>query len=312
MAERMPLSDATALRAELDRLVEDLDLPAGPSGVLRCRGIDLPLGRRTLVMGIVNVTADSFSGDGLGDDVAAAVAQGRRMVEAGADLLDVGGESTRPGAEEVPADEELRRVLPVVERLAGEVAVPISIDTYKPAVARAALAAGARVVNDVTGLQGDPEMAAIAAEYAAPVVAMHMQGRPRTMQRNPTYHNLVSEIAAYLARSVEIAMRAGVPRSQVVIDPGIGFGKTLQHNLEILRRLGELKALGQPLLIGTSRKAFIGRILGGVGPSERVEGTAATVALAIAGGADAVRVHDVAPIVRVVRVADAIVRGYEG
>jgi len=263
-------------------------------------------------MGIVNVTADSFSGDGLGDDVAAAVAQGRRMVEVGADLLDVGGESTRPGAEEVPVDEELRRVLPVVERLAGEVAVPISIDTYKPAVARAALAAGARVVNDVTGLQGDPEMAAVAAEYAAPVVAMHMQGRPRTMQRNPTYHNLIGEIAAYLARSVEVAVRAGVPRSQVVIDPGIGFGKTLQHNLEILRRLGELKALGQPLLIGTSRKAFIGRILGGVAPSERAEGTAATVALAIAGGADVVRVHDVAPMVRVVRVADAIVRGYEG
>lgn len=304
------LADPGALRASLDRLREEPGVSAGPSGTLRCRGIDLPIGRRTLVMGIVNLTDDSFSGDGLGGDLEAAVAQARRMVEAGADLLDVGAESTRPGAAEVPVEEELRRLVPAVERLVREVAVPISVDTYKPAVARAALAAGAHIVNDVAGLQGDPEMAAIAAEHGAPVVAMHMQGTPRTMQINPTYREVVGEVAAYLARSVEIAVRAGVPRSQVIVDPGIGFGKTLEHNLEILRRLGELKALGQPLLVGTSRKAFIGRILGGLPPTERVEGTAATVALAIAGGADVVRVHDVAQIVRVARVADAIVRGY--
>jgi dihydropteroate synthase len=201
--------------------------------------------------------------------------------------------------------------VPVIERLARELAVPISVDTYKAKVARSALEAGAHVVNDITGLQGEPEMAAVAAEFGAPVVAMHMQGRPRTMQLNPTYRDVVGEVAAFLARSVEVAMRAGVPRSQVVIDPGIGFGKALQHNLELLRRLGDLKALGQPVLVGTSRKAFIGRILGGLPPQERVEGTGATVALAIAAGADIVRVHDVGPLVRTVRVADAIVRGYE-
>lgn len=298
------------MRASLDRLEAQLGASHGPVGVLRCRGIDLPLGQRTLVMGILNVSPDSFSGDGLGGDVEAAVERARRMVEAGADVLDVGGESTRPGADDVPEADELQRVLPVVERLVGKVGVPISVDTCKPAVARAALAAGAHLLNDVTGLQGHPEMAAVAAEHRVPVIAMHMQGRPRTMQVNPTYRNLLGEIAAYLARSVEIALRAGIPRSQVVIDPGIGFGKTLQHNLEILRRLGELRALGQPLLIGTSRKSFIGRILGGVPPTERVEGTAATVALAVAAGVDIVRVHDVAHMVRVVRVADAIVRSY--
>lgn len=308
--EQKARADVEALRARLEQLARELGLPDDDSGVLRCRGIDLPIGGRTLVMGIVNVTADSFSGDGLGTDVAAAVAQAERMVAAGADLLDVGGESTRPGADEVPQAEELRRVVPAVEQIVRTVAVPISVDTSKPAVARAALEAGAHVVNDVTGLQGDPGMAAIAAQFQAPVVAMHMRGRPRTMQVNPTYDDLIGEIAAYLARSVEIALRAGLPRSQVVVDPGIGFGKTLQHNVEIIRRLRELRALGQTVLVGTSRKAFIGQILGGAPPSERVEGTGATVALAIANGADVVRVHDVAEMVRVARVADAIARGY--
>ena len=187
--------------------------------------------------------------------------------------------------------------------------MPISVDTSKPAVARAALSAGAHILNDVTGLQGDPQMAELAAELRAPVVAMHMLGRPRTMQHNPIYDDLIGEIASYLARSVEIAVAAGVARDQVIVDPGIGFGKTVSHNLEIIRRLGELRKLGQPVLIGTSRKAFIGRILGGLPADQRVEGTAATVALVIAGGADIVRVHDVGAMVRVARVADAIVRG---
>ena len=279
---------------------------------LRCRGIDLPIGERTLVMGILNVTPDSFSGDGLaaagGVDLDALAARARAMVADGADLLDVGGESTRPGAEDVTIEEELDRVVPAVERLVREVGVPLSVDTQKPAVARAALRAGAHVVNDVTGLHGDPALAELAAEFGAPVVAMHIQGRPRTMQRSPRYADLISEIADYLTESVATAVRAGVPRDQVVVDPGIGFGKTLEHNLEIIRRLGELRALGQPILLGASRKAFIGRILGDLPPAERVEGTVATTVLAIAQGVDIVRVHDVRANARAARVADAVVR----
>jgi dihydropteroate synthase len=266
------------------------------------------VGTRTLVMGIINVTPDSFSGDSLGDDVAAVVAQARRMHAEGADLLDVGGLSTRPGSEPVSPDEELRRVVPVVERLAAEVPLPISVDTYRATVAEGALRAGAHIVNDITGFREDPAILDVAARHGAAVIAMHIQGRPATMQQHPHYTDLLGEVIAYLRESVAQAVAAGVPRERIWVDPGIGFGKTLAHNLELLRRLGELRVLGQPILIGTSRKGFIGRLLGGVPPAERVTGTGATLAVSICHGADVVRVHDVGPAVEVVRVTDAIMR----
>jgi dihydropteroate synthase len=282
----------------------------------------LPIGRRTLVIGIVNVTPDSFSGDGLGTDVDAAVTQAWRMAREGADLVDIGGQSTRPGSDPVDAEEELGRVLPVVERLRGGAGVegifplPISIDTNRSEVARAALAAGADIINDISGLRDDPAIAHVAAEYAAGLVLMHMQGTPKTMQVNPHYDDLLGEVTAYLQEGIAKALAAGVPRGSIWIDPGIGFGKTLEHNLELLRRLAELRQLGCPILVGTSRKGFIGRILAPLHdgqvpqPDARVVGTGATVALSIANGADIVRVHDVAHAVEVARVADAIVRGY--
>ena len=275
---------------------------------LVCGPYTLPVGTRTLVMGIINVTPDSFSGDSLGDDVAAVVAQARRMHAEGADLLDVGGLSTRPGSEPVSPDEELRRVVPVVERLAAEVPLPISVDTYRATVAEGALRAGAHIVNDITGFREDPAILDVAAQHGAAVIAMHIQGRPATMQQYPHYTNLLGEVIAYLRESVAQAVAAGVPRERIWVDPGIGFGKTLAHNLELLRRLGELRVLGQPILIGTSRKGFIGRLLGGVPPAERVTGTGATLAVSICHGADVVRVHDVGPAVEVVRVTDAIMR----
>ena len=273
------------------------------------------IGLRTLVMGIINVTPDSFSGDGLGNDVEAAVAQGLRMLAEGADILDVGGQSTRPGSGAIPVEEELRRVVPVIERLvAARSDVAISIDTNRAGVAEAALRAGATVVNDISGLRDDPEIAEVAARHGAGLALMHIQGTPRTMQANPHYDDLLGEVIDYLRRGVERAVEAGVPRNRIWVDPGIGFGKTIDHNLELLRRLSELRVLGCPILVGTSRKSFIGRILaplnGGepLPPGDRVVGTGATVAISIANGADIVRVHDVAHAVQVARVADAIVR----
>ncbi len=280
---------------------------ASPRRVLRCGRHALPLGERTLLMGIVNVTPDSFSGDGLAGQVEMAVEQGRRMTAEGADILDIGGESTRPGADPVSLEEELARVLPVVEGLASAVEAPISIDTYKSAVAREALARGATIVNDVSGLHADPGMPAAAAEAGAAVIVMHMRGAPRDMQQDPRYADVIGEISDYLEEGVAAAEAAGIGRDQLVIDPGIGFGKTLEHNLEILRRLREFRCLGLPVMVGASRKSMIGAILD-LPPGERVEGTAATVALAIAAGADIVRVHDVREMARVARVADAIVR----
>lgn len=278
------------------------------SGVLRCGRYELPLGEKTYVMGILNVTPDSFSGDGLGGSVEAAVRRAERMVEDGADILDVGGESTRPGAEAVPLEEELRRVIPVIAALAERFPVPISVDTYKSAVAREALRAGATIVNDISGLRFDPELAAVAAEAGAAVVVMHIQGTPRTMQQNPHYDDLMTEVCNYLQESTALAEAAGIPRAQVVLDPGFGFGKTVAHNLELLRRLRELTSYGQPILMGTSRKSTIGKVLGDLPPEERVEGTAATVAIAIQHGADIVRVHDVKEMARVARMTDAIIR----
>jgi dihydropteroate synthase len=291
---------------EIQRARLGFDAPR--PGDLRCGDRTLRVGERTLVMGVINATPDSFSGDGLAGDVGAMVARGEEMAAEGADLLDIGGESSRPGAQPMDAATETARVLPVIEALRSRANIPISIDTYKAEVARAALDAGATVINDISALRMDAAMAALAAARGAPVVVMHMLGSPRTMQDNPRYDDLMGEIAAYLRDAVDIAERAGVARDQVIVDPGFGFGKTPQHNLEIVRRLRELRSLGQPVLLGPSRKSTIGKVLD-LPPGERLEGTLAVVALAIANGADMVRVHDVRAVVRAARMADAVVRG---
>jgi dihydropteroate synthase len=284
--------------------------------VTRCGNLELRWGERTYVMGILNVTPDSFSGDGVGDDIEAAVARAKQLAEEGADIIDVGGESTRPGAPPVPAEEELRRVVPVIERLATELTVPISIDSYKSAVAQRALEAGARMLNDQWGLKSDPRLAELAAGWRVPLVLMSNQrdkGRYDANLKRDTadYADPIAEIVASLKGSLEIAAAAGVPIESIIIDPGIGFGKGWRHDLEIIRRLAELKTLGRPILIGPSGKSFIGRVLELPVP-ERLEGTAAAVAIAIANGADIVRVHQVRPIVRLCRMADAIVRRQSG
>jgi len=273
----------------------------------RLRPFYSALRQRTLVMGILNVTPDSFSDGGLYRDIEAAIERGAQMVADGADVVDVGGESSRPGAEPVVLEEELSRVIPVIQALVERAGVPVSIDTYKPEVARAALDAGASIINDITGL-ADADMKALAAERKVPAVIMHMQGTPRTMQENPVYEDLISDIMLFFRERVGEAVEAGLPQEFLIIDPGIGFGKTVEHNLEVIRKLGDFKSLGLPILIGTSRKAFIGKVLGGLDPTERLEGTAATVALSIGGGANIVRVHDVKEMARVAKMADAVVR----
>ena len=272
------------------------------NGIGLANGDRLAWGARTYVMGVINVTPDSFSGDGLGGDVQAAVEQALRFEGEGADFLDIGAESTRPGHQPVPEAEELERLLPSLEAIAGRVSVPISVDTWKSGVARAALDAGASIVNDVWGLRADPEMAGVAAERGAGLIVMHNQ-------RGHRYDDLLNDIIASLRNSVEEAVRAGVPRENLVVDPGIGFGKTADQNLEVLKNLRRLNELGLPVLVGTSRKSTIGRLLG-LPSDQREEGTAATVALAIAEGVDVVRVHDVKAMARVCRVADAVVRGW--
>ena len=264
-----------------------------------------PLAARPLVMGILNVTPDSFSDGGRFLDPDAAVAHGRRLAADGADVLDVGGESTRPGAAAVPEAEELRRVIPVIRRLARAVRVPLSIDTSKAAVADAALAAGASIVNDVTALRGDPRMAAVAAGRRAMVILMHMRGTPGTMQRAPRYRNVVTEVGLFLRDAARRAHAAGIPRSRILLDPGLGFGKLPAHNLQLLRGLPRLAALGYPLVVGPSRKSFIGRTLG-VGMDDRLPGTLACVAYACHAGVRMVRVHDVGPAAQVVRMLAAI------
>ena len=269
----------------------------------RCGAPPLVWGRKTYVMAILNLTPDSFSGDGLAADPDTALARALDAVAAGADLLDVGGESTRPGATPVTATEEIARVVPLIRALAGRVSVPIAVDTSKAAVAAAALAAGATLINDVRGLQADPELAAVAARAGVPVVVMHDQVPDDR-------GDLLASIVGELSRRLDRALAAGIAWEQLIVDPGFGFGKGPRENLELLRRLGELRVLGRPILAGTSRKGTIGRVLG-LPPDERVEGTAATVALAIAGGADLVRVHDVRAMVRVARMTDAVVRGFD-
>lgn len=258
----------------------------------------------TKLMGVVNVTPDSFSDGGLFLDPEAAISHGRELAAAGAEILDVGGESTRPGAEAVPEDEELRRVIPVIRGLIAAQA-QTSIDTSKAAVAAAALDAGAGIVNDVTALRGDAEMASLCAERGATVVLMHMRGEPRTMQDDPRYDDVVAEVKAFLAERLEAATAAGIAEDKVWLDPGIGFGKTAAHNMELLRRLGELRDLGRPLVIGTSRKSFIGKVDGSAA-GERLGGTIASSVLAAAEGAEVLRVHDVAEVRQALAVATAI------
>lgn len=260
--------------------------------------------RRTHLMGILNVTPDSFSDGGKYGDVEKALQHALRMVEEGADFIDVGGESTRPGSEAISLEEELRRVIPVIEQLSRRTTIPISIDTYKSEVARRALDAGASVVNDISGLHFDPAMVEVIAEKQASVVLMHIKGTPRTMQHNPEYSDVVAEIISYLRESINRAEQNGI--QQILIDPGIGFGKLLEHNLEIIRRLSEFRQLGYPVLVGPSRKSFIGTVLN-LSVDERLEGTACAVAASVFNGAAVVRVHDVKEMKRVIVMADAII-----
>lgn len=282
-------------------------------------------GAHTYVMGVLNITLDSFSGDGLLNDpssgktedlINAALEQARRFVSAGADVLDVGGESTRPGSQPLGAEEELARVVPVIHALAQEMDTPISVDTYKAKVAAAALQAGAHMVNDVWGLRADPNLAGVAAQYQAPVILMHNRSswvhaeiKERLGGRyvGMAYENLLEDVKRELMESVALAKAAGIDDEQIILDPGIGFGKTVEQNLELIDRLGEIRALGYPVLLGPSRKSFIGYTLD-LPPDQRIEGTAAAVAVGIARGADIVRVHDVEYMVRVARMTDAIVR----
>jgi len=271
---------------------------------IRCGNTEFRWGERTYIMGVLNLTPDSFSGDGMSWDTEAALVQAKRFAAQGADIIDIGGESTRPGGQTISAAEEIKRVIPAIERLAGELSVPISIDTYKASVARRAVAAGARMINDVWGLRQDAALARVAAEAGLPLVLT-------SNQRGEPAADIISEmIVSDLKRAIRQAVAAGVPRECIIIDPGIGFGKSLEQNLEILRRLVELKQLGRPILLGTSRKSMIGLVLD-LPVEERLLGTAATVAIGIANGADIVRVHDVKEMREVSRMSDAIVRGIE-
>lgn len=269
---------------------------------IRCGTHDFCFGTRTFIMGILNVTPDSFSDGGDFFDIDAAVEHAKEMVEEGADIIDVGGESTRPGSQEVSAEAEMERILPVVRRLAAEVDVPISVDTYKAAVAEKVLEAGAHMINDVWGLQRDPHMASVVAKYGVPVIIMHNQ-------TGTTYErDIMEEICRFFKNSIDIAIGAGIKPQNIILDPGIGFGKTPEQNMVVMSRLGELNDLGYPLLLGTSRKSMIGKILG-LPPKERVEGTLATTVMGILQGIDIVRVHDVKENVRAAKVTDSIVRG---
>jgi dihydropteroate synthase len=273
-----------------------------------CKGSVLDLGSRTHVMGILNATPDSFSDGGQFAAEDRALAHAREMAAAGADIIDIGGESSRPGALPVTEEEELRRIIPLLERLSAELTVPLSVDTYKSSVARKALEAGAAVINDISGLRFSPDMAKVAADFGAAVVIMHIKGTPRDMQQNPVYRDVVGEVRAYLEEGIELAVRAGVDREKIMVDPGIGFGKNLEHNLTLLNRLDEFKSLGRPIVLGTSRKKFIGTILDIPVPEQRIDGTAATVALGIERGAAVIRVHDVARMAQVARMTDAIIK----
>jgi dihydropteroate synthase len=273
---------------------------------LQCGNKKLDLSSRTHIMGILNVTPDSFSDGGEFYQPEQAIERGIQMAEEGADIIDIGAESTRPGAEPISTEEELQRLVPVLEGLLKKVDVPISIDTYKSSIAEMALKAGAHIINDISGLRFDPQMKDIVAKYRVPVVIMHIKGDPRNMQQNPYYDDLIGEIYGYFDESIRIAEGAGIKRENIIIDPGIGFGKRLMDNYEILRRLYEFQGLGCPILIGPSRKSFIGKVLD-LPPDQRLEGTIAAVAIGIQNGAHIVRVHDVKEISRACRIIDLLV-----
>jgi dihydropteroate synthase len=277
---------------------------------LKLRSRTMLLGERTLIMGVLNVTPDSFSDGGKYDQPALAIAHALAMERAGADLIDIGGESTRPGSQETSASEELDRILPVLQGLRSRLKIPISVDTRRSTVAELAVCTGAQIINDVSGLRSDARTAVVAAKYGVPLILMHMRGEPHTMQRGPFARDVMKDVAQGLRDSVGKARKAGVAKSQIILDPGIGFGKSYSQNYELLRKLPQLAALGFPLLVGTSRKGFLGATLahGGkpVPPEERIWGTAATVAASILGGVHIVRVHDVAEMMQVARVADSV------
>jgi len=280
---------------------------------LKLRKRSLALGERTLLMGVLNVTPDSFSDGGKYFTAGKAVKAAMAMQDAGADILDIGAESTRPGSSGISAAEELSRLLPVLQELRGRLKIPISVDTQKSTVAEIAIGAGAEMLNDISGLKNDPQLAEVAAGYKVPLILMHMRGTPRTMQKGPFAKDVMRDVAAGLRHSLAVARRAGVAKSQIILDPGIGFGKSYAQNYELLAKLPELSKLGCPLLVGTSRKGFLGATLARNGkaapPGQRLWGTAATVTASILAGVHIVRVHDVAEMAQVARVADAIVSG---
>lgn len=280
----------------------------GQAFLLSWRNYTLELGRRTHIMGVLNVTPDSFSDGGIYFQTEKAIAHGLSMARDGADIIDVGGESTRPYSEKISAQEELDRVVPVIQALSKDLGIPISIDTCKADVARQALKAGASMINDISALRFDPEMIPVAAKAAVPVILMHMQGTPTDMQTNPTYKNLIPEIVDFLKRAMDKGVAGGIRKQMIIVDPGIGFGKTFDHNLQIIRELGAFNALERPILLGASNKAFIGHILQKE-PHERDTGSMAAVAAGVLNGAHIVRVHNVKKTIETVKMIDAIKRG---
>ncbi|WP_320047253.1 dihydropteroate synthase [uncultured Ilyobacter sp.] len=268
-------------------------------------GKEFDFSKKSYVMGILNITPDSFSDGGKNNSIEEAVKNAKEMVKQGAHIIDIGGESSRPGADYIPADKELDRILPVLERLVTEVDIPISIDTYKSEVAKECLKRGAHIINDISGLRGDSEMAKVISESDAYCILMHMQGMPKTMQENPKYDDLIDDLIYELKKSIDIGENAGIESQKIILDPGIGFGKTFDHNLEIINRLDEFKTLGKPILVGASRKKFIGDILGSE-VDERLEGSLAVAAISVSKGASILRVHDVKETAKVLKVADAI------
>ena len=279
---------------------------------LRLPARTIALGERTLVMGVLNVTPDSFSDGGQFFDAEQAVDHAFAIERAGADILDVGGESTRPGSKSISAEEEIGRVLPVLQELRGRLKIPISIDTQKAGVAQAAVEAGAEILNDISGLRADPAIAEVARRHGLPIILMHMRGSPRTMQQEPFARDVMRDVTRGLLQAAARARRAGIAKSRIILDPGIGFGKSFDQNFELLARLPELARLGYPLLVGTSRKAFIGHALGGVPEDQRLWGTAATVTASILAGAHIVRVHDVAEMTQVANIADSLLAARNG
>ncbi|MEQ9486580.1 dihydropteroate synthase [Coleofasciculus sp. F4-SAH-05] len=275
---------------------------------LTIRDYSFPWGERTYLMGVLNVTPDSFSDGGEFNTPEASLAQAQRLVEAGVDILDIGGQSTRPGAEEVSDTVELERVLPVIKAVRSSLSVPISVDTTRASVAKAGVAVGADIVNDISGGTFDPDMFPVVAQLGVPIILMHIRGTPKTMQKLTDYHDLIGEIYEFLEGQVQVAINAGIVRSRLIIDPGIGFAKTAEQNIQLLRQLAAFRSLGVPILVGVSRKSFIGHILNQPDPKQRVWGTAAACCAAIAAGSDILRVHDVAEMHDVCRVADAIWR----